>query len=354
MRRIIILAFTLLLNKLGIAQSCSGGDPIICGNKKVISPAVAKPANVSLASATCSMLQAKWKGSAGQEYELTATYTDPATNTTETITGISITNDANQNFTANIPVKPGTKVSYSIEAKGMIGTCPFYSYPATTTLDYPIADCNQAGKTVAFAGKVMLQGALNATTGLMNNALNTLGILQEHASNQPYKSSGFNYIGTESVAQGFFAAHPDIVDWVLLELRDPNVPATVVATRAAFVKQDGTLVETDGTTTAISFPNIASANYYVTVKHRNHLAIRSTTPLNFTNGSADYDFTTANYKSFKNQPYPSPVQMGTVWVMRGGNANTIQNTKYTGPGNDQNQILNAKLGGSLSLILNNV
>lgn len=40
--------------------------------------------------------------------------------------------------------------------------------------------------------------------------------------------------------------------------------------------------------------------------------------------------------------------------MRGGDANSNENTKYNGPSNDQNQILNNRLNGSLSIIINNV
>lgn len=39
--------------------------------------------------------------------------------------------------------------------------------------------------------------------------------------------------------------------------------------------------------------------------------------------------------------------------MRAGDANSNQNVRYTNPGNDQNQILNVKLGGSFSIIINN-
>ena len=40
--------------------------------------------------------------------------------------------------------------------------------------------------------------------------------------------------------------------------------------------------------------------------------------------------------------------------MRAGNANSNNNVKYNGPANDQNQILNIKLAGSLGNVLNNV
>ncbi len=40
-------------------------------------------------------------------------------------------------------------------------------------------------------------------------------------------------------------------------------------------------------------------------------------------------------------------------MMRAGNANFNGNVKYNGPQNDQNQLQNIKLAGSLSLVLTN-
>ena len=208
--------------------------------------------------------------------------------------------------------------------------------------------------TVSFSGKVYLQGAYNSSTLTMNNTLNSLGILQLNASSQPYNITAFNYPGTESVALDFFSTHTDIVDWVLIELRDPVTPSTVAGTRAAFVKQDGTLIDIDGTTAQISFQGVNTGNYYVVIRHRNHLGIRSSATVDFGTGPGSYDFTTGSDKVYQSQLYPSTVQIGNIWAMRGGNANSNNNVKYNGPSNDENQILNVKLLGSLSNIINNV
>ena len=207
---------------------------------------------------------------------------------------------------------------------------------------------------VTFSGKVYLQGAFNMATGNMNNALNTLGILQAKASSQPYNIAAFNnYNGLESVNAGFFAGHANIVDWILIELRDGIMPSTIVARRSAFVKQDGSIVDIDGSSPVLFTGANATSNYFVAIRHRNHLAVQSATAVNFTSGTGSYDFTTARIKAYENQNYTSTVQVGSVWVMRGGNANSNDNIKYNGPSNDQNQILNIKLNGSLSNILDN-
>ena len=206
---------------------------------------------------------------------------------------------------------------------------------------------------ITFSGKVFLQAAYNTSNSNMDNTLNSSGILQANALSQPYNPI-YSYTGAESVASGFFASHTDIVDWVLVELRDPSTPSTVVATRAVFLKQDGTLVDTNGTSNQISFQNTIAGNYYVSIRHRNHMGIRSANTIDFSGGSGSYDFSTSAGQSFQNQSYTSTIQTGNIWSMRAGNANSNNNVKYNGPGNDQNQILNIKLGGSLSNILNNV
>lgn len=233
-------------------------------------------------------------------------------------------------------------------------------YPDNSIIKYAYdASGNRTHKTViqatsiTFSGKVYLQGDYNTSTGTMNNTLNTSGILQTNAADQPYNGI-YSYPGTENVSSTFFASHTDIVDWVLIEIRDPVTPSTVIATRAAFVNQDGNLVDTDGVNKQITFNDVPLGNYYVTIRHRNHLGIRSSATIDFTSGSGSYDFTTSANKSYQNQSYTSTVQIGSVWAMRAGNANSNNNVKYNGPANDQNQVLNIKLLGSLGNVLNNV
>jgi hypothetical protein len=348
----ITLLTSLLFSAHCFSQACVAGPPITCGSEKVVSPAVPSPSGLGIISSTCNMLTVKWSGAANQQYVVKALYLNTTTNTTDSIAATSISCDASNNCTAAIPVVAGNKYTVSVEAKATIGSCPFYSYAATLPMTYPVQACTQAGKTITFSGKVLLQGAYNTSIKKMNNDLNQLGILQTYATRQPYGNLG--YAGTESVGAGFFAAHPTIVDWVLLELHSPNAPATVVAKRAVFVLQDGTLVETDGSGTQISFSGIPPGYYHVVVRHRNHLSIRSALAVDFTSGAGSYDFTTASFQSFINQSYTSTVQMGTVWCMRGGNALGTTLVKYTGSGSAYNQILYSKLGGSLSKVLNNV
>jgi hypothetical protein len=85
-----------------------------------------------------------------------------------------------------------------------------------------------------------------------------------------------------------------IVDWVFLELRFGTPGATIIAyTKAALLQADGDIVDMDGIS-PVRFINAPPGNYYLVVRHRNHLGFRtantialssSTTALNLTNGS---------------------------------------------------------------------
>jgi hypothetical protein len=146
---------------------------------------------------------------------------------------------------------------------------------------------------------VMLEGAYNTGTNTMNANLNAVASAPAHANYiplaQPYNGAPWNYAGTESVG----AMPTGVVDWVLIEIRQATTPTlatsgTILAKRAAFVKQDGSVVELDGTTT-IHFSNYAVSsgnNLYIVVRHRNHLAVMSSAGATLAAGVYSYDFTT--------------------------------------------------------------
>ena len=96
-------------------------------------------------------------------------------------------------------------------------------------------------------------------------------------NDQPYNTAPWNYAGTESA---FITSNSDIVDWVLIELRtgpSPSAATNVVATKAALLKSNGTIVDADGVTN-LNF-DVAPGNYYIVIYHRNHLPIMSPTEI---------------------------------------------------------------------------
>ncbi|MEZ5084084.1 MAG: hypothetical protein R2750_11640 [Bacteroidales bacterium] len=116
---------------------------------------------------------------------------------------------------------------------------------------------------------------------------------------QPYNTAPWNYGGSESVVS---LPNPDIVDWVLVEIRDAASAAaatslTTVGQQAAFLLKDGSIVGLDGMS-RISFPVFINQNLYVVVKHRNHLAVMSNYAVEKTNGIHTYDFSNASDKIY--------------------------------------------------------
>ena len=134
--------------------------------------------------------------------------------------------------------------------------------------------------------RVFLEGAY--VGGQMSTFINTLGYVP---LNQPYNSTPWNYTGTESVT----TVPANVTDWVLVELR--STTTTIVDRRAAFLKNDGTLVDLDGVSN-IKFPNAPSGNYYVVIKHRNHLSVMTSSPIAISFNPTLYDMRTDPSKVF--------------------------------------------------------
>ena len=171
---------------------------------------------------------------------------------------------------------------------------------------------NSADHSRSLAMKVFLEGPYDASANEMKTSLHNFIPL-----NQPFSGSPWNYSGSESVT----AVPVDIVDWVLVDLRDaasPSlaIPSTSKAVRACFLRKDGTIVSLDGVSSP-EFNNVAVNNLYLVTRHRNHLAIMSSAGMTPAGNSYSYDFSTAvtqayggntGYKQIDN----SPIRFGMV------------------------------------------
>jgi hypothetical protein len=216
---------------------------------------------------------------------------------------------------------------------------------------------------IKVAIKTFLQGAYSTGLNRHKDVTTTwAGVLNAHALSQPYNTASFgNYAGTESVSAGFFTstgATTDIVDWVLLELRDATTPTTVIARRAAFIREDGRIVDLDGTSD-VSFSGVATGNYYVVVRHRNHLPIRSSSAIALSSTATLYDFSAQQSNAYQDGAVTTNAAMkdvsgnNTVFAMWGGNANSNTKVSFTGVNNDAGSILGA-LGGNQGTTLSSV
>jgi len=188
--------------------------------------------------------------------------------------------------------------------------------------------------------KVMLEGPFNGTD--MNAGLNN-----DLPLNQPYNIPPWNYMETESVEN---IPSPDVVDWVLVELRETAGDASTatsdktIATRAGFLLKDGTIVDLDGME-PMHFVSDVVDNLYVVVWHRNHLNVISSTRLIESNEVYSYDFTIGAEQAYGGADGHKELSSG-IWGMIGGDGNA--NGQIDSPDKETVWALNAGNSGFLS------
>jgi hypothetical protein len=191
--------------------------------------------------------------------------------------------------------------------------------------------------------KVFLGGPLSGTT--MTTTLNSSGLIP---LTQPYTNvSPFFYTGTESVIS---IPNANVVDWVLVELRTGTASNTKVASKACFLLKTGAIVGTDGVS-APQFTGLSAGNYYVVIRHRNHLPVMTATSIALSSSSSLYDFTTAQAKAYGTTPMQT---VGSVFAMWAGDANSNGNIRYNGISADRSTVLSAVNATSLSTPVSNV
>ncbi len=81
-------------------------------------------------------------------------------------------------------------------------------------------------------------------------------------------------------------------------MRDSSDSSHVVASTAALIQKDGDIVSTDGTSN-VTIPGVIPGNYFVVVKHRNHLGVMTNTSISLdTLGSNPIDFTSTSTATY--------------------------------------------------------
>ncbi len=138
--------------------------------------------------------------------------------------------------------------------------------------------------------KVLLEGAYVSSIGIMQTASIYKAALP---ANQPYNAAPWNYTGTETLDVANLPS--GFIDWVIVEVWD-DAYAGVVETKAAYLLEDGSVVNASANNSTLSFFNLMlNESYHFIVRHRSHLAVASTTPSTVSASSTiAYDFTTAD------------------------------------------------------------
>jgi hypothetical protein len=279
-------------------------------------------------------------------YTLSTTYSNYVWSIGGTATVTSGANSSSNFVSFNFPNSENVPVSVTVtDANGCKG----------------VADITiQVVPYVLVSPKVQLQGAFTASTGLMTDRLRTLSLIP---TAQPYtvtpRFTQVNNAGTETVNPSVLATtgNDAIVDWVFIQLRDASNNATVVSTRSALLQRDGDVVDVDGVSPVKMYVPFGTSNFFVTVKHRNHLGVMTaaTVALNSATG------TTVNFTSSATATYGTDAQTAiagtgaqtgvTTMVMRAGNANGMgtnagnRNVRVSGLFNDDAIVL-AKVGAT--------
>ena len=153
------------------------------------------------------------------------------------------------------------------------------TYGWNITGDSQATDCG-----IQLRLKAFLQGPYNSGNGLQNDDLRTATPTNLIPSTEPYTAlNGFTHVdgGGETVAQSVLqvTGNDAIVDWVFLELRDPSDSTIVLYTRSALLQRDGDIVEVTGGSDPVQFSGAAPGDYFVVVRHRNHLGVMTKEPV---------------------------------------------------------------------------
>jgi hypothetical protein len=228
---------------------------------------------------------------------------------------------------------------------------------------YHQPDNNCLGELIFFlpvevVAKVFLQGPYNPATNTMADNLRQITTPPLFPVSEPYSQYNtveynfafvpVNNTATE-VTTPLVLSNNDvnnaIVDWIWLELRDKNDHTIVRATRAALLQRDGDIVDVDGVSNVV-FPDAYIDQYYLMVKHRNHLGAMTLNPIDYTGGPVSTDFTLASFNTFGTTTTSARKELEPgVWGLLAGNTNLKANgtsfqVRYNGSNNDRVPILN--------------
>ncbi len=133
------------------------------------------------------------------------------------------------------------------------------------TTHFAIEDVDEAlGSENRIQVKVFLQGPFASTNMDADLRDNNLVPMTD-----PYTGiKTANSLGTE------------IVDWVIVELRDPTDNTEILASQAGLLRSDGMVLDKSGAS-FLSFNNLGVTSAYIAVRHRNHLGVMSQSAVSF-------------------------------------------------------------------------
>ncbi len=151
-------------------------------------------------------------------------------------------------------------------------------------------------RTPVLRAKAFLQGAFEENTLLMHDNLRNGGFIPAQNpysglfGNGSFPTGGQDVQLTDSTKVLSVTGPDAVVDWILIELRSSLDSSLLVSSQPALLRRNGKIVDVDGVS-EVSLKNVVSGNYYVVIRHRNHLPIMTKTPVRLDSNSGVLDFT---------------------------------------------------------------
>ncbi len=166
--------------------------------------------------------------------------------------------------------------------------------------------------------KVFLEGAFQ--NGEMTTLLKDSDLIP---TSQPYSGSPWNYDGLESVS----SIPENVVDWILVELRESTgdastaTPDKIIAKQAGFLIKDGSIISaSDCYSGNLKFSVSYTDNLYVVIFHRNHISVISANPILILNGNGNYDFSSGESQVWGGILGHKELSSG-IWGLAAGDSN---------------------------------
>jgi hypothetical protein len=184
--------------------------------------------------------------------------------------------------------------------------------------------------------RVMLEGPFDLMTGKMSDDLRTAGLIPLA---EPYEALGYPHAGmhnetTTSAVLNTIGTNA-IIDWVVVELRDPTDNNEVIDSRSALLRSSGEIVDPDGTS-PVSF-TVPEGPYYVAIGHRNHFGVITQDPITLSASPVSVDFTNGSVPVLGGTA--ATRNIGGTRCMIAGDVNQDGVLRYTGLSSDRDLIL---------------
>ncbi len=252
------------------------------------------------------------------------------------LTNILLVNDQATAQNMSLPAGCWSDISGTV----LSGTATVPAYAGR--IFYKVADtqCATQGSSGTVSAKVLLGGAVNWANYIMRDDLRNSSLIP---LTEPYTAMGYvleNPAATVSALTLANTGNTAIVDWVVVEVRNPDATYTVAARRACLLRRDGTVVTTTGDP-VITFSTTTTVGKRLAVRHRNHLGAMSGSALSANGQLVDFSLPTTS--TYGNDAQQTDGSRRALWP---GNCNADISVKYTGAGNDRDPILSF-IGGTI-------